>query len=364
MNELTVNNFETLKSELNKELLSTAQSVCRIGYLLKLARDTEILAGSSYSDVYDFATAEFGLDKSQVSRFMRINDRFSIEGNSEQLLPEYAEYGSSKLSLMLTLPDEINQELSPEYSKSDIQTIKEEYEEEQKISDLEVMMEEKPEDEPDEFIALVTKQLNDEHTEPMRAIHFGVTHGIEIDEDDVKDAYMPAGDCTYNIRIAGQGRFMINCKDKEISIVNMRDPENKTTLSWPEFMKAALEDEKTREFKEEPEKSEKPKDKPKPKKVEKSKAKPEPKKEEPKKEEIMPEPEEPEEEATEEQQAETDAAVPIANPKVTAFERHICSELGALITEISSPLKTNWGYVTDKLRDTIRKINNEPFKEV
>ena len=64
---------------------------------------------------------------------------------------------------MLTLPDEINEELSPEYSKSDIQAIKEEYEDEQKISDLEVMMEDKPDDEPDEFIALVVKHLNDEH---------------------------------------------------------------------------------------------------------------------------------------------------------------------------------------------------------
>ena len=352
MNEVTVENvktFEDLRSQLNIELNKAAISFVRAGYLLKIARDTDILKGSSYSNVNEFAYAEFGLDKTQVSRFMRINDRFSINGYSEELEEKYRNYGSAKLSLMLTLPDEINEELSPEYSKSDIQAIKEEYEEEQKISPLEVMAEERPEDEPDEFIALITKQLNDEHPEPIGNIRWGMEHGVEIDEEDVKDAYMPAGDCTYNIRIAGQGRFMVNCKSEQISIVNMREPENKSALSWPEFMKATLDDAKTREFSanEEPEK---PKEKPK--KVEKSQSakKSEPKKEEP---EIMPKPEEPEEE----HQEEEPEIIQEAAGEQENLESQVCDELEKIIKEIRDPEKTNWGHITDSLRETIRLIN-------
>ena len=280
MNEIqNISTFEELKQNLNTELNKAAISFIRIGYLLKVARDTDILKDSEYTSVNDFAKHEYGLDASQVSRFMSINDRFAIGGYSEQLKIGYQEYGWSKLSLMLTLPDEINEELSPAMSKSDIQAIKEEYDEENKITDLEVMMEEKPEGEPDEFIALVVKHLNDEHTEAAElmneSIQLAKKHEIEVEPEDIKENYMPDGDKIYNIRIEGQGRFMISMKEDGITITNMRDPANKTPLTWEEFAKAVIEDVSHREFAIKPEKpkAEAKPNKPKPKKVEKSKPK-------------------------------------------------------------------------------------------
>ena len=281
MNDLsTIMNYEQLKTELNEELSRTANSFVRIGYLLKLARDDRhILDGSGYSDVNEFAQKEYGLDKTQVSRFIRINDRFSIDGNSTKLLPQYEEYGSTKLSIMLTLPDEINEEISPEMSKSDIQAIKEDYDEEQKITPIELACEETPQDEPDEFIALVVKHLNDEHTEAAElmneSIQLAKKHEIEVEPEDIKENYMPDGDKIYNIRIEGQGRFMISMKEDGITITNMRDPANKTPLTWEEFAKAVIEDVSHREFAIKPEKpkAEPKPNKPKPKKVEKSKPK-------------------------------------------------------------------------------------------
>ena len=287
MNELTIQNYEQLKTELSDELNKAANSFVRIGYLLRLARDNKtILDGSGYTDVNEFASKEFDLDKTQVSRFIRINERFSLGGNSEQLLPEYAEYGSAKLSIMLTLPDEINEELSPEYSKSDIQAIKDEYEAEQKITDVEVMLEDKDEDAPDEFMELIVKQLNDEHEDPIAFLHeshmMAEKLGTELGLPDVQEAYIPDGDKTYTIRIAGQGRYMVSMKESGIAVVNMRDMV-KSPLSWEEFTKLTLTDEAKREFKA----PEKPKPKEKPKKVEKSKPKP---KKEPKPEAKAPEP--------------------------------------------------------------------------
>ena len=387
MNEVTVENvktFEDLKSQLNIELNKAAISFVRIGYLLKTARDTEILKDTEYSDVNEFASKEFGLDKSQVSRFMRINDRFSISGYSEQLKVEYEGYGSAKLSLMLTLPDEINEELSPDYSKSDIQAIKEDYEAEQKITDLEVMMEEKDPDQPDEFIALVVKQLNDEHEAPIVFFHntqnLAKKMNIETNIADVKEAYIPDGDKTYNIRIAGQGRFMVSMKDAGITITNMRDPANKSSLSWEEFRTALLEDEKSRDFvvKVESEKKEKPK------KVEKSKVAPvQPKKEpenvpkEPENEEKCQNPSENAQKASEIEKVEGEVVEePAMNPpEETAeaageeneidegtiedkkFDQQIIYQLEKIIQEIKAVEKTNWGHITDKLRDTIREIN-------
>lgn len=272
MDLMTITSYSDLKEQLNYELSRTATGFVRIGYLLKKARDTDILKEEGYKNVNEFASAEFGLDKTQVSRFIRINDRFSEGGNSDKIQEKYAQYGSAKLSLMLTLPDEINEELSPEMSKTDIQAIKEEYDEENKISPIELACEEKPEDEPDEFIDLVVKHLNDEHPEPAELMKASMDRAkkfnIEIKVVDAKENYIPDGDKIYNIRIEGQGRFMVSMKDDGITITSMRDPGNKSTLSWDDFLAALVQDLSQRDFS--PEKEEKPKEKPK--KVEKSKA--------------------------------------------------------------------------------------------
>lgn len=264
----SIKDIDNLRKALNTELKSAAVSFVRIGYLLKTARDTDILKDTEYADVNEFASNEFGLDKSQVSRFMAINDRFSIGGYSEHLEDKYAEFGSSKLSLMLLLPDSINEQLSPEYSKSDIQSIKEEYQAEQKISDLEVMMEapaEQPQTKLDEFLALIIKQMIAEHEGPAKTIKWGMDKGIVTKSTDVWDAYCPSGDTAYNIRIPGTGRFLVSCKEAGVVITNMRSDES-SPVGWEDFKDILVEQLQNVSF-EQPE----PEPEKKPKKVEPSK---------------------------------------------------------------------------------------------
>lgn len=83
---LNINNeygsYQEYKAAVDTELQRSAESFVRIGYLLKVARDTDILSGSGYGSVNEFADAEYNLDKSQVSRFIRINDEYSEGGYS------------------------------------------------------------------------------------------------------------------------------------------------------------------------------------------------------------------------------------------------------------------------------------------
>lgn len=255
----TINTVEQLTNVINTELNRAAISFVRVGYLLKRARDEDILKDSGYPDIYVYANMKFGLDKSQVSRFININDRYSIGGYSEHLKEEYEGFGYSKLALMLTLPEEINEELSPDFSKRDINAIKSEYEAEQKISDLEVMMEEKP-DGPDDFLAMVIKELNDEH--PESATYLNTTMkmaeklGINVEEQDIREAYIPEGTAAYFIRISGRGRYEIGMKESGIVIINMRDPADKTSMTWEEFKGRLMKDMEVREFPEEEKKPE------------------------------------------------------------------------------------------------------------
>ena len=63
--------FTEYREELTKELTKTAEGFVRIGYLLKVARDTDILEGKGYDGYIDFALKEFG----QNARLRRSSSR-------------------------------------------------------------------------------------------------------------------------------------------------------------------------------------------------------------------------------------------------------------------------------------------------
>ena len=239
--EITVNlNYEWARAEITKELQIEANSFIRVGWIFKMVRDGKI--DTPYGSVTEFAEKEWNLGKDVVSRYMRINDRFSMNGYSEKIAPQYGSYGYTKLALMLTLPDEINEELSPEYSKSDIQAIKEDYEAEQAITPIEVMTEAVNPDMPDDWLEQVVKQLGDEHPETIRGWYQAKPAASDPEDVQIrilKETYMPDGDRTYDIRISGQDRYMISMKSEGIMITSMRDPSIKSPLKWSEFLDLA-----------------------------------------------------------------------------------------------------------------------------
>lgn len=211
--------YQEYKAELDTELSKTAEGFVRIGYLLKVARDTDILEESPYQTVTEFAKAEYGIDKSMVSRFISINDRFSEGGYSDQLQEQYKGYGYTKLTLMLSLPDEINQELSPAYSKAEIQAIKDEVDEERAISDLEVMMETRPVPAPaKELLNMLIYQLGEDS--PDLYVQMAGITALDLQEwiRKAKEIMAPDAEKTYSIRISGTGRFMMNIRETEDTI--------------------------------------------------------------------------------------------------------------------------------------------------
>ena len=181
--------FGEYHTAIQGELEKSAESFVKVGYLLKVARDTNVLAESSYDNYLDYAREEFGLDPSTVSRFININSRYSADGNSNELDEKYKGYGRAKLQEMLTLPDFLAESLSPELSKSEIHTIKQEYDEEQAITPLEVMTEPDQRTEETDLQRFMYKLLKSE-TELFKTLYeFGSSTGEIIDillPDDVK----------------------------------------------------------------------------------------------------------------------------------------------------------------------------------
>lgn len=224
MNEvLYTKTFNEWQQELDTELVKSAESFVKIGYLLKVARDTDILANSGYANVVEFAKARYGLDKTQVSRFIHINDRFSEDGNSAELQDRYKGMGYAKLTIMLQLPDEINEEISADFSKSEIEDIKKEIDEENKISDIEVWMEGTQEDaEKYNELGQVMYQLL--HDMPELFIKIAQS---SIETEELMNVLAPSGEMIYSVRIPGTGRLMLSIKVNtgRITITNVRSME-------------------------------------------------------------------------------------------------------------------------------------------
>lgn len=122
--QMTLNDWMSIKSELEQELRNAAAGFVRIGYLLRRAEESEGYKNDGYDTLTEWAQDNYGLTPSQVSRFKAINKRYSIDGYSNQLKLEYANYGQSKLTEMLTLSDEALEMVSPEMKRDDIREIK------------------------------------------------------------------------------------------------------------------------------------------------------------------------------------------------------------------------------------------------
>ena len=397
MYEITEQPFESyqeFKSTMDATVNSTVQNIVKIGYLLKVARDTGILQESGYTTMRDFAQAEYNIDASTASRFIGINDRYSLGGNSMQLDEKYNGYETSKLAEMLTLPDSVIEEIPPEMKRSEIREIKDQLKEEQKTSDMEMYIEHASTVETgDSDLLEVLKQALEEDYDTFKEIDRLIFDGCK--HEALYSTLAPAGYATLIGRIPGKGRMMLSIKSLSEApvLINTRTGE-KEECSWDQifdeldyFIKYPNdtpdpEADYKETFGHEPQKEEK-----KPsavtvskqaksktdKKEQKANKKPEEVNDTPPKtEEKAEKAEEPEEEPKEtEEAAGVEEEIAPAQPEeeaeapkeITAFQKQVIDKLKLIENIVGSmvPDKSNWDKVNDMLRETITLINKSTF---
>lgn len=233
--------YQEYKQEMDTELKKTAEGFVRIGYLLKVARDTSILAESGYDNVIDFARAEYGLDKTQVSRFMNINDKFSEGGYAPELKEEYQGFGYAKLSIMLLLPEDVNNVLTPDFSKAEIQQIKDVVDEEKKTTDIEVMLERKDEVQQalDNNLEKVVFQLGKDNPKIYKELWEAVKKESETGKYFIRHL-IPNGKAVYTVRIPGTGSHMlaITEESEDVKLLNLRDASQNEKYNKEDVEKA------------------------------------------------------------------------------------------------------------------------------
>ena len=116
--------YDDAKLFIRTNLESAARSFIAIGYYLKLIRDGELYREEGHESIWDFAQAEYGISKSTASRYMSMNDRFSLDGNSPIVDQKYKDFEKSKLQEMLSLTDEQLEQVTPEMKVQEIRAMR------------------------------------------------------------------------------------------------------------------------------------------------------------------------------------------------------------------------------------------------
>lgn len=204
-----------------------------------------ILHESGYSSVVEFAEAEYNLDKTKVSRFIRINDKFAEGGYSDRLQENYRGFGYAKLTLMLNMPAALNEELTPDYSKSEIQQLKDQVDEESKTSDLEILLEGQDpamaaeEDDLSRAVRQLAEDIQEGETIPRLYKEIWTEGRTFLAVEDLQEIMAPAGQRMYSMRIRGMGGRNLSLKDHNngdsVALINIRTGE-KQNYTWERLM--------------------------------------------------------------------------------------------------------------------------------
>ena len=177
----------------------------------------------------EFAQKEYGLTADQTSRFIGIAERF---GDGEgRLMDQWQQFGFSKLSEMLTLPDHVNEVLTPDITREEIRDLKAEVKAEEQITPIEAAIEKAEAD--DEETPILQKFFKEYFRPIEHAWDFfnAITKdwseiwGDEENKRVVLDALAPSGIAILEARIPGEGRYAADTG---------RDPERHQGRSFVE----------------------------------------------------------------------------------------------------------------------------------
>lgn len=97
--------LEEAQKIIYKNLVTASEGIISNGYYMKLIRDKGLYQEAGFADVWSWAFATYGISKSTASRWMTLNDKYSIEGNSPYIQDRFKGFGKSQLQEMLYLTD-------------------------------------------------------------------------------------------------------------------------------------------------------------------------------------------------------------------------------------------------------------------
>lgn len=122
--QLSMDDYIQSKNEIKQELGGIVKSFVRIGWQLTRIDKSQAFKHDGYNTISEFAKAEYGMNPSGVSRFMKVYEKYSVPGDTPELQEQYKDFKFNNLVEMLQLQEEDQQIFKPTDKREDIRELK------------------------------------------------------------------------------------------------------------------------------------------------------------------------------------------------------------------------------------------------
>ncbi|MBD5461493.1 MAG: hypothetical protein HDR24_00305 [Lachnospiraceae bacterium] len=115
--------YEALDREIKRTMRRSAKDAVQLGFMLRQMMEKKMWEAAF--DCFDaYLEKELRIDYSMANRFMNINRKYSVSGNSMEISAEYEEYSQGLLIEMLNMPPELEAKVTPDMTVKQVREIK------------------------------------------------------------------------------------------------------------------------------------------------------------------------------------------------------------------------------------------------
>lgn len=122
--QLSMDDYIQSKNEIKQELGGIVKSFVRIGWQLTRIDKSQAFKHDGYNTIAEFAKAEYGMNASGVTKFMKVYEKCSVSGDTPELQEQYRNFKFNVLAELIRLPEEDQKIFLPTDKREDIRELK------------------------------------------------------------------------------------------------------------------------------------------------------------------------------------------------------------------------------------------------
>lgn len=115
--------YDEITRNIKITMRRSAKNAVQLGYMLRRVQEGRIWEGR-HGSFREYLEKELGMEYTLATRFISMNKKYSWDGNSMDIKPEYEEYSQGLLVEMLTMPPELEGEVRPGMTVQEARDIK------------------------------------------------------------------------------------------------------------------------------------------------------------------------------------------------------------------------------------------------
>ena len=188
--QLSMDEYIQSKNDIKNNLGGIVKSFVRIGWQLTRIDRSGAYKNDGYSSIAEFAAAEYGMNRTGVSRFMTVYETYSADGDTPELKEQYREFKFSQLTELLQVQEADRQMFTPEVKREDIREFQR-FEKENE-ADPARLFDWKDAKSPEEKLKATIQEFCRENKDILNAVYSSIT-----EPKDLAEMISPSGSRSY-----------------------------------------------------------------------------------------------------------------------------------------------------------------------